>query len=130
WNLIYELAGMTAEPQNVIIEVDFEWVPASTPGMTNVEPVWMDLAQCGFSEISRPAGPSQASWTWTVNRPGGIMAIGGHIHDDGINIAIRNDSTGELICDSRAGYGEDPLYIDHRGEGHISSMSKCTGRRG
>src|SRR5918998_2884766 len=107
----------------------YEWVPASTAGMTNVEPIWFDLAQCGFSEISRPAGPSQASWTWTVNRPGNIVTIGGHIHDGGENIVIRNDSTGEVICDSRAGYGGTPLYVSHHGE-HISSMSKCTGSRG
>jgi hypothetical protein len=125
WNLIYELAGMTADPQNVYIKMSYDYVPASTPGMKNVEPIWFDVAQCGFSEISRPAGPSQASWTWNVNRPGQIVAIGGHIHDGGINIAIRNDTTGQLICDSRAGYGESPLYIDHHGTGHISSMSAC-----
>jgi hypothetical protein len=127
WNLIYELAGMTAEPQNVYIKMSYDYVPASTPGMKNVEPIWFDVAQCGFSEISRPAGRSQASWAWNVNRPGRIVAIGGHLHDGGENIAIRNDTTGQLICDSRAGYGESPLYVDHHGEGHISSMSACIG---
>jgi hypothetical protein len=130
WNLIYEFAGMTDQPQNVFIKMSYTYVPASTPGMTNVEPIWFDVAQCGFSEISRPAGPSQASWTWNVNRPGEIVTIGGHIHDGGRNIVIRNDTTGEVICDSRAGYGESPLYVDHHGEGHISSMSRCTGSRG
>jgi hypothetical protein len=128
WNLIYELASISAQPQDVYIKMSYDFVPASTPGMRNVEPIWMDLAQCGFSEISRPAGPSQASWTWDVNRPGEIVAIGGHIHDGGINIVIRNDTTGQVICDSRAGYGETPLYIDHHGTRHLSSMSTCIGR--
>jgi hypothetical protein len=131
WNLIYDLANMNASAQSVFLKMRYEWVPASTPGMSNVEPIWMDLAQCGFSEIARPAGQSQASWTWTVNRPGNIVAIGGHIHDGGQNIVIRNDSTGQVICDSRAGYGESPLYIDnHHGERHLSSMSVCVGSRG
>jgi hypothetical protein len=125
WNMIYDLANMDTSPKNVYLRMSYQYVPASTAGMKNVEPIWFDLAQCGFSEISRPAGPSQASWTWTVNRPGTIVAIGGHIHDGGINIAIRNDSTGQLICDSRAGYGETPMYIDHMGMRHISSMSTC-----
>jgi hypothetical protein len=129
WNLIYDLMNMNMQATSASIKMHYEWVPASTPGMTNVEPIWMDLAQCGFSEIARPAGPSQASWTWTVNRPGDIMAIGGHIHDGGVNIVIRNDSTGEVICDSRAGYGERPIYVSHHGE-HLSSMSKCEGSRG
>jgi hypothetical protein len=130
WNMIYDLANMDTTPKDVFIKVHYEYVPATTPGMTNLEPIWMDLAQCGFSEISRPAGPSQASWSWTVNRPGQIIALGGHIHDGGINIVVRNDTTGQVICDSRAGYGETPMYVDHMGMQHISSMSKCTGSRG
>jgi hypothetical protein len=130
WNLIYDLANMDMQARSAYIRMTYEYVPASTPGMTNVEPIWMDLAQCGFSEIQRPAGPSQASWSWNVNRPGNIVAIGGHIHDGGVNIVIRNDTTGEVICDSRAGYGETPMYIDRHGMRRISSMSTCTGSRG
>jgi hypothetical protein len=129
WNLIYDLANMNMSAQNVYLKVHYEYVPSSTAGMTNVEPIWMDVAQCGFSEFARPAGQSQASWSWTVNRPGNIVAIGGHMHDGGTNIVIRNDSTGEVICDSRAGYGETPLYQGHHGAA-LSSMSKCTGSRG
>ena len=129
WNLIYDLANMNMSAQNVYLKVHYEYVPSSTAGMTNVEPIWLDVAQCGFSEFSRPAGQSQASWSWTVNRPGNIVAIGGHMHDGGTNIVIRNDSTGEVICDSRAGYGETPMYQGHHGPA-ISSMSKCTGSRG
>ncbi|HEY8546649.1 MAG TPA: hypothetical protein VIL36_16430 [Acidimicrobiales bacterium] len=125
FNMIYELANMQAAAQNVIIRMHYEWVPASTPGIRNVEPIWFDVAQCGFSTVSVPQGRSERSWTWWVNRPGDIVAIGGHIHDGGENIEIRNDSTGRVICNSVAGYGESPLYIDHHGEGHISSMSKC-----
>jgi stress up-regulated protein Nod 19 len=129
WNLIYDLANMNMQPASATLKMHYEWVPASTAGMTNVEPIWMDVAQCGFSEFQRPAGRSQASWTWTVNRPGNIVAIGGHLHDGGENIVIRNDSTGEVICDSRAGYGETPLYQGHHGP-TLSSMSTCTGARG
>jgi hypothetical protein len=130
WNLIYELANMNTSQQSVYIRMNYEYVPASTAGMTTVEPIWFDVAQCGFSTFSRPAGPSQASWTWNVNRPGNIITIGGHVHNGGENIVIRNDTTGEVICDSRAGYGESPLYIDSHGTRHISSMSRCTGSRG
>jgi hypothetical protein len=54
------------------------------------------------------------------------VAIGGHGHDGTINIDIKNDSTGQMICDSRAGFGESPLYIDpEHGAPHLSSMSTC-----
>jgi hypothetical protein len=127
WNLIWELAGMEDVAQRVNINMTFQWVPASTPGMTDVEPVWFDANQCGDSHLQVPAGRSTKSWTWTVNRPGRLLGIGGHLHDGGINMTVRNDTTGQLICDSRAGYGESPLYVDHHGVGHLSSMSFCSG---
>jgi hypothetical protein len=128
WNLIWEGASSNLEAQNVYYEVTFNWVPDSAAqGFKNIEPIWFDVAQCGFSTFTAPAGPSTKAWTWTVNRPGVILNLGGHCHDGCQNIQIRNDTTGELICDSRAGYGETPLYIDHHGESHLSSMSKCGG---
>ena len=52
----------------------YNWVPASTPGMRPVEPVWLDLNQCGTRTMSLPAGPSERSYTWTVNRPAASSA--------------------------------------------------------
>ena len=128
WNLIWDLAGMSREPKTVFYQVTFNWVPAPAD-LTNLEPIWLDVAQCGFSTFTAPVGPSTKSWTWNVNRPGDIVGIGGHGHDGTINIEIKNDTTGQVICDSRAGYGGDPLYTDpeHHAE-HISSMSTCYGK--
>ena len=127
WLLIWDLASMSGVRETVYYQVDFEWVPASTPGMRDVEPVWLDVDQCGDSQVNIPVGPSQQRWTWTVNRPGDLVAIGGHVHDHGIDIVARNDTTGQVVCTSVAGYGETPLYVDHHGEEHISSMSDCGG---
>ena len=127
WNLIWDLMSISSVPETVYYEVNFTWVPDTTPGITDVEPVWFDVDQCGDSQIDIPVGPSQQSWTWTVNRPGEMVGVGGHIHDNGINLTVDNITTGERICDSVAGYGETPLYIDHHGEAHISSMSTCGG---
>ncbi|HET6950856.1 MAG TPA: hypothetical protein VFI47_10800 [Acidimicrobiales bacterium] len=128
WNLIWELANHHAEPQNgLYIAMKYNWVPANTPGMKQLEPVWLDVNQCGTSEISVPQGPSTRSWTWNVNRPGKIIGVGGHVHDGGINIDTRNVTTGQMICDSVARYGGSPLYTGHHGEGHLSGMSVCQG---
>jgi hypothetical protein len=130
FNMIYELMTMATTPTNVAIEMDWTWIPAAeaeASGITDIEPVWFDIDQCGDSEVAMPAGPSTRSWTWNVNRPGDIIGIGGHLHGGGINVEIKNDSTGELICDSVAGYGETPMYIDHHGNEWLSSMSTCGG---
>jgi hypothetical protein len=128
WNMIYDLMTMATTAKNVSFEVKFLWIPASQAGsITKLEPVWFDVFQCGTSEVSVPAGVSTKSWTWTVNRPGKIVGIGGHIHSGGVNVDIRNNTTGQLVCDSVARYGETPLYIDHHGEKWLSSMSTCGG---
>ena len=127
WNLIWDLAGMAREAKTVYYQVTYKWVPAPA-SLQNLEPVWFDVDQCGDSMVDVPVGQSSKSWTWTVNRPGDIVGIGGHGHDGTVNLEIRNDTTNTRICDSRAGYGETPLYIDpEHGDRHISSMSQCVG---
>jgi hypothetical protein len=128
WNLVWELASMSDVPETVYYTVEFTYVPASTPGMRDVEPVWMDIDQCADSHVAIPAGPSSQSWTWNVNRLGAMLTVGGHVHDHGINLEVRNvTKNNALICDSRASYGTEPLYIDHHGVAHISKMSTCGG---
>jgi hypothetical protein len=128
WANVWELSNMsTTTAKTLYFQVEYTFVPASTPGMKDVEPVWMDIDQCGDSHVSIPAGPSSQTWTWNVNRPGPMLTVGGHVHDYGINLEVRNVTTNQLICDSRASFGTDPLYIDHTGFEHISKMSTCGG---
>lgn len=127
WNLIWDLAStLSDQPQDVYYQVTFTWVPGSAD-MVDLEPVWFDVDQCGDSNVDVPAGSSQQSWTWNVNRPGYLVGIGGHLHNYGTHIEIRNDSTGEMLCDSVAAYGGDPMYVDHHGGRNISAMSTCGG---
>jgi hypothetical protein len=128
WNLIWDLAGEAPDEQEVFVQVTFDWVPASTRGMRNVEPVWLDVDQCDDSLISVPQGASSESWTWNVNRPGNLVSVGAVGHEGTQNVVIKNASTGQVICDSRPTVGGDPLFTDpYHGLAHISSMSTCTG---
>jgi len=130
WTMIYELANTNVNPQNVKIRMTYEWMPGTATGMKKLDPVWFDIVQCGLSEFSVPVGRSTQNWTWTVNRPGKVVGLGGHLHDGGVNITVKNLNTGKLECDSKARYGETPLYIDHHGGAHISSMSTCVMQNG
>jgi hypothetical protein len=128
WHMIWELANHNVTPQNGLhIEMTYNWVPATTPGMTRLEPVWLDMNQCGTSEIRVPQGPSTRTYNWTVNRPGRVIGAGGHVHDGGINLNVATN--GQVWCDSRARYGGSPLYTGHHGEAHLSGMGVCTGTR-
>jgi hypothetical protein len=128
WNLVWDLAGEAPEAQDVYVQVTYDWVPASTRGMRDVEPVYLDVDQCDDSLISVPQGPSSESWTWNVNRPGNVVAVGALGHEGTQNVVIKNASTGQVICDSRPTMGGDPLFTDpYHNLAHISSMSTCTG---
>lgn len=128
WNLIWDLAGQAPEEQDVFVQVTYDWVPANTRGMRDVEPVWLDVDQCDDSLVSVPQGASSESWTWNVNRPGNLVSVGAVGHEGTQNVVIKNAATGQVICDSRPTIGGDPIFNDpYHGQPHISSMSTCTG---
>jgi hypothetical protein len=130
WNLVYDLMNQTQVPKDVRIEVTFNWVPASTPGITALKPVWLDVDQCGLSEVPAKTGKYQYDYTWSVNVPGRIIGVGAHVHDSGIDLQVVDDDTKTLICDSVARYGgpgfeepADPMGGMEHGHGAASPPS-------
>jgi hypothetical protein len=147
WGLIFHLMNMAPEARDVELEYTFTWVSS---GVQPVKPIWFDIDQCGDSEVDLPAGYSDVHWDWNSRLQGTIVAIGGHVHDYGLSIALVNASTGENICTSVAGYApespyapvgpgtgadaahpvstnvvtSDPLGL-HMFHGHISDMTTC-----
>lgn len=122
WNMIVDLMNMSSSSKTVYLTMTYTY---TTSSLTKVNPVWLDIDQCGDSEYTIPVGVSDTHWTWNVNVAGKIVAIGGHVHDDGVRIEATNDTTGQSICNSVGRYGETPDYIDQMGMAHLSSMSKC-----
>ena len=68
-----------------------------------------------------PAGPSDEVWRWTSTLTGRVIFAGGHVHNGGIKIDLANETTGQHLCTSYAGYGTKPAYA-----GNIESMTTCT----
>jgi hypothetical protein len=119
WNLIADLMNMSPSAQTVYIQVTFS-VRASWEPVRPLRPVWLDIDQCGDSEYSIPAGVSDTHWDWTVNVPGKIVTMIGHLHGHGVRIEATNESLGGAsICNSVATLSSD--------QHHVESMSTCTG---
>lgn len=119
-NAIFHIMNHSAESQTVYFQYRIRWLPASTPGIRPVTPVWLDVENCRTSEYEVPEGPSSTHWTWQSNVTGRIVWAAGHVHDGGIRTTLTNASTGQHLCTAWAGYGTDPAYM-----GHIESMSTC-----
>ena len=152
WGLIAHLMNMTDAPRQVGLKFTFTWAPAGS-GLEPVTPVWLDIDNCGDSEVDLPQGYSDTEWDWRSTLAGQFVAMAGHLHDNGISIAAENASRDEGICTSLAGYeegspfapvgpgaGTDPLHpadwwqmtsSDHPSAtlasylGHIAGMSGC-----
>jgi hypothetical protein len=120
WNLLVDLMNHSPEPKTVYVEVTFTYRP-TWESVRAVQPVWLDIDQCGDSEYSIPAGFSDTHWDWRVNVPGRIVTMLGHLHGHGVAIEATNQSRGgQLICRSEATL--DPTDVHS-----VLAMSTCTG---
>jgi hypothetical protein len=118
WNLLVDLMNHTAASQTVYVKVTFTYRP-SWASVKPLKPVWLDIDQCGDSEYSIPAGPSDTHRDWTVNVPGKVVAMLGHVHGHGVAVEATNESRGSAsICRSVATL--DPTDV-HR----VAAMSTC-----
>jgi hypothetical protein len=123
WNMLVELMNMSMRTQNVQVQVTYYYLPASA-NVRPVTPMWLDENNCRNSDYAIPAGHSNTVWNYKVPATGAgdIVAIGGHLHDYGTHISLTDTTTGKLICNSRAAYGQIPAY-----EKNIDYVSGCIG---
>jgi hypothetical protein len=120
WVGLFELMNMGTTPQVVFFQAVVHHVPASTPDMKPITPVWLDEDNCYTSVYSVPKGKSATPWSWTSTLTGRIVAAGGHVHAGGIGLTLDNATTNQRICGSSAAYGSGAMA------GHVTSMSTCS----
>jgi hypothetical protein len=123
WNMLVELMNMSMRTQNVQVQVTYYYLPTSAK-VRPVTPMWLDENNCRNSEYAIPAGRSNKVWNYKVPATGAgdVVAIGGHVHDYGTHISLTDTTSGRLICNSRAAYGQIPAY-----KKNIDYMSGCVG---
>ncbi len=120
WGGAVELMNTSSQVKMVYIQLTSRWVPSSTPDIEPVTSVWLDIDSCGDSEVDIPAGVTDIPWEWRSSVTGRILGAGGHLHDGGVWLGLTNQTTGEHVCTSVAGYGTNPSYV-----GSVESMSTC-----
>jgi hypothetical protein len=115
-----EIMNHSTQPQVVYVKTQVSYVPDTTPGMKAVRPVWLDENNCSTSQYPVVAGPSNKVWRWTSNLTGRVIFAAGHVHDSGVKIDLANETTGQRLCTSYAGYGTKAAY-----QGSVESMTTC-----
>jgi hypothetical protein len=139
FRLIVDLMNMNMEDKIVYLTMTYEYLSGPLrAGWMDTKPVWLDIDQCGMSEVHPPEQNGKFTLTsapWSPTFEGIIGGVGGHVHDGGVNVQIYATNTTE-VCNSVAKYGESAEYYFkeptggmmgdmHIAQKHISSMTTC-----
>ncbi len=117
WGSIYHVMNMTSQPKTVYIQYTLGYQPgANATNSRPVQPLFQDVTGCGNSVFDVPGdgGPGSVftkSRTWRAPRDGMAVFTGGHIHEGGIDISLRNATTGHNICTGTATYHTNPTHL-------------------
>ena len=125
WGSIYHLMNETpagTPAKTLYIQYTLDYQPGATAENSRaVTPYFQDVTGCGNSTYDVPGdgGPDSlltTSRSWTVPQDGLVVFSGGHLHDGGVDIRLRNNST--PICIATATYHENPR--------HLASINSCS----
>jgi hypothetical protein len=120
WGAIYHIMNETpagTAPKTVRVKYTLDYQPGANA--TNSRPLdsyFQDITGCGNSTYDIPGtgGANSVhvrSKTWTVPREGIAVYTGGHIHDGGIDISLKNDTQRYTLCTGVATYHENPHHL-------------------
>lgn len=120
WGSIYHLMNETpagTPAKTVYIQYTLDYQPgANAQNSRPVSVYFQDITGCGNSTYDVPGdgGPGSVhtnSRTWTAPADGIAVATGGHLHMGGIDITLRDMTTGHDACVSTATYHENPRHL-------------------
>jgi hypothetical protein len=120
WGSIYHLMNETAPgtpAKTVYIEYTLDYQPgANATNSRAVDMYFQDVTGCGGSTYQVPGdgGPGSVhvrSRSWTAPRDGIAVFSGGHLHDGGIDITLKDGTSGSEFCKGVATYHENPHHL-------------------
>jgi len=125
WGSIYHVMNVTlpgTPAKTVYIEYTLQYQPGANA--TNSRPVdayFQDVTGCGNSTYNVPGngGPGSVhtkSRSWAAPDDGLAIFSGGHLHKGGIDINLKDGTSGSDFCTGTAGY---------HGNGHLARIKPC-----
>ena len=119
WALSAHLDGMHGA-EDVFIRLKTGFVPIEeAQGITDIDPYWFDVVNCSVNPVfdvakgSGSGGIYKKEWTYQMDASGEFIAFGGHLHDGGLRLALKNLTTDAPVFTSHAIYGRErePWYL-------------------
>ena len=82
----------------VYLQVKIPYQDSSAAQIRSVYPAWIDVQSCGNSSYDLPAGESAKSGTVVVNFNGMLLGVGGHLHDFGRQLVLKDSTKNEKVA--------------------------------
>ncbi len=95
------------------VRIDYRIAQSGSNGPKNVYPVWFDVAGCGNSSYNLPPGESTKTGKFKLRYSGRLLAVGGHLHDYGQWLVLKDATSNETIAS---------LEANANASGHVLSM--------
>jgi plastocyanin len=103
WVLNFMLHNLTEAAFTVYIQYDLDWVPASTPDMKEVVPVWLDAV--GHKDATKQVYPvydpakdgSAYTTNFAADQDAELVWVGGHVHPGGLRDELRSVTCGSQL---------------------------------
>jgi len=70
---------------------------ANAAALKDVYPAWFDVMGCANSAYDLPPGPSTKTGQFTLRFSGRLLGVGGHLHDYGEWLVLKDATTNETI---------------------------------
>ncbi|HEY7438880.1 MAG TPA: hypothetical protein VIC35_05740 [Acidimicrobiia bacterium] len=111
WDALWHLMNMSDTAQAVYIQYTIQYVSVNDPAASRpVTPFFMDVTGCNSASIFQvpgnggPGSVFTKSITYTAPWDGVAVSVGGHLHDGGIDISVKQDPSGPTGCTAVAKY--------------------------
>ncbi|KAF2432732.1 hypothetical protein EJ08DRAFT_658730 [Tothia fuscella] len=114
---LIELMNENMEDKIVYLTMTYDIVRGH-PFKDEIKIIWMDVRQCGTSEVNPPKDKPQFTleYKWTSDLDAELVGTIGHVHDGGTHTTL--SVNGEETCRNNGAYGGSPEYIQENGGGH------------
>ncbi len=130
WALVAHLDGMHGN-DDTYIRLDMDFTPLDEAGrITEIRPVWLDVRNCSSEpeyDVAKGEGANgvaKETWSYRMPQGGRFVFLGGHLHDGGLRLTLRNVTRDRALFTSVASY-------DLAGEpSYLTGMSRFVGKPG
>lgn len=85
------------------VRVQYQRSNEASPALKDLYPAWFDVMECGESGYELPPGESTKTGQFKLRYSGKLLAVGGHLHDYGEWLVLKNVRENETIATLEAG---------------------------